>query len=219
MKFQMQMLAVAFLSAACSHTSTSSLPPPPGPNAPLAVRQAYYDDHRVIAVRKDPGDAYAILGSGLRVDDPHALLPALEANSASAQAVERADDAKTSQKLWSTGIAVTAGLGYATMLSALLFAPTDAVPATDDEIAASFAVVTIGTVVALGSLAFLPFAVQANTDELKEKDTAFVAYDRGLRRTLGLDERAAVVSNGDVLYELRPSTPTPLPAPTSPPAR
>jgi hypothetical protein len=197
------LVLVCGLSSACA-TAHVHLSEPPAKTAPFEERVTYYKEHRPVAVRGSPSGqaggllgttelSYVILEDGTRVDHVEDLLPTVEPGSPTAQAAMRERTARDASNLWGGAMAAAVGVGTAMMFGSLL-GMTLAIgpgpePAVDDTVMlGSLGLVVTGGAVALASTFLLAPVASASVNTLREKETAFLTYDRSLRERLDLVE-------------------------------
>ena len=183
------LVALALGTSACATLQYSPLPSPPAANAPLAERDAYYEQKKPLGIAGAPnvannlgllaqtGFPTLILADGSRVSNPEALLPAVGDASATAIAARKVADLRLlTNAVWTGSVLLAAG-GIATMLSAVAFPGNPA--------AALLLTVGGGGIALVGAVG-VGWATELAEGAEAEKMTAFLLYERDLRRRLGL---------------------------------
>lgn len=200
----------AGLCASCAHHVVLDRPPPPA--APLEHRRAWYQEHALekpergdLAVRTRLFEEHptvarrrADLRNGTPIERVEDLLPLVPEESATAQAMARAVDARgRADALMGAGAAI-AGLGvlggFALVGADLgIFPGTEKVP-TQETVAPPLTIAGISTA-AGGALIggfLVAFGSLARDDEDDATSAAFKSYEADLRAALALDAAPTV---------------------------
>ena len=137
--------------------------------------------------------AYVILEDGTRVDHVEDLLPTVAPGSPTAQSVTRERAARERTNLWSAASFAAIGVGGIMMIGSVLgialALPEDPQAPVDDGLAfASLGALVAGGAVMVGSTLLLIPLTASSVETMREKETAFLTYDRSLRERLDLVE-------------------------------
>jgi len=214
MKVSICLVATLWLTG-CATARQVSLPPAPDKQAPLAEREAYYDENRPAGTHVVQSSTaqkhFVLLRDGTRIDDPMALAQVVDADTPTARAAEAV--VALEQQASVTRLAVWSGVGGGMMVMTSSTLPLMGLFTgmfywdqmfVLGALAASAALMGGGAVIALTSLAFLQESYNADLAVERERMTAFLTYDQSLRKTLGLPRKTG-----------RSSTSTPTEAPPS----
>ncbi len=213
------------LVASCAGPAHVVLEAPPSKTAPEAERRAYYVDHAPTAMRSvnypstwSEPVSFLIIEDGTRIEHPVDLLPAVEPTSPTALAAQRSESQAEAAFWWTTAGTTAMAVGAFSPLAIPLFVVGD-LPGEPREqsVITGLATATAGLVVlAAGGLA-LGVGVRAAIDAQRERETAYLTYDRALRTRLALPKRLDEPAVAGVTVPVRaaPSR-MPPPAPVDP---
>ena len=188
----LSLLALLGLSGCYSHVR---LDPVPEKEAPLEERVAAYKELQPVAQRNTvtlhrggfgagfvtSNTDFLVLGNGLRVHHPEDLLPAVDFNSPTAQYI-REYEAWKKREMTSAWVGYGAmGVAGAALLASLPF------ESSDGRAQALYWTAGTAGAVLMGSLAV---SLTSTFLSRRERDSAFMTYDRSLQKRLGLDSEA-----------------------------
>ena len=186
--------------AGCASTRVQ-VEPAPTASAPLTDRQTYYQKHRPVgAERKTTSMGFASqlgtpiteekvmetgvleLNDGTRVLEDEDVLPAVDANSPTAQAIRESVTARAAYYGWSYG---ACGIMLGTCPVSLATGGGTLVVARSLPVALGATMVT--TLVGFAASAFAMWtSVRFNEEETQARERAYQSYDADLRRRLDL---------------------------------
>lgn len=194
------LLAVALATAvlaSCASPAHVVLEAPPAKSAPEAERRAYYVDHAPTAMRavsfpstwSDPV-SFLIIEDGTRIEHPTDLLPVVEPTSPTALAAQRSQSQEEAAYWWTVGGSTAMAVGAFSPLIMPLLAVGD-LPGqpTDATLLTGLAATGTGLIMVAGGGLALGVGVRAAIDAQRERETAFLTYDRSLRTRLALPKR------------------------------
>lgn len=177
-----------------SHVVLEAAPPK---SAPEAERRDYYVDHAPTAMRSvsypstwSEPVSFLIIEDGTRIEHPIDLLPAVEPTSPTALAAQRTQEQQDVAFWWTTAGTTAMAVGAFSPLALPLLAIAD-LPGqpSDTTIIGALAASTAGLLVLAGGGVALGVGLRAAIDAQRERETAFLTYDRALRARLGLPKR------------------------------
>lgn len=183
--------------ASCATPAKVVLEAPPPRSAPEAERRAYYVDHAPTAMRSvsypntwaEPV-SFLIIEDGTRIEQPIDLLPAVDPTSPTALAAQRSREQEQAAFWWTTAGSAAMAVGAFSPLVLPLLAVSD-LPGqpSDATVMGGVAASGAGLLLLAGGGIALGVGVRAAIDGQRERETAFLTYDRALRTRLGLPKR------------------------------
>lgn len=185
------------IASSCASPAHVVLETPPAKSAPEAERRAYYVDHAPTAMRSvsypstwSEPVSFLIIEDGTRIEHPVDLLPAVEPTSPTALAAQRTQAQQDAAFWWTTAGTTAMAVGAFTPLIMPLLAVGD-LPGqpTDATVISGLAASAAGLLVLAGGGVALGVGLRAGIDAQRERETAFLTYDRALRTRLGLPKR------------------------------
>ena len=218
------LLVLAAVGSACATTHVT-MPEAPAATAPLAARDAYYEDHKSLGIAGQPsnlggeGLGWANnarfpalqLADGTLVAEPTDLLPAVGAETTAGKAARAAVDAR----LFANAIYTASLVGSMLGLSGIVVGELALVPvAGGGDVTLAAGGLLGGLALSIVSLVGVGYAVDLDQEAEGKKMSAFLLYDRDLRRHLDLKRPDEVLP-----LEKKWATPgaTPPPALATPP--
>lgn len=199
--FRVVAMAAFVVSTACAPAHVQLVEPPPK-GAPLDVRLEFYDEHRPSVVSTYPAPSL-LLENGQRIHHPSDLVASVDEGAPTAVAAGRALDAEATSERWVIAGWTTAGVGAALALGGVITAivlrrpdaqPGELDPGPVDALGVALggaAVLLAGGLITLG-------AMPTVLTTYRESQTAFLTYDRSLRRRLAL-------TNADLMRRRAPA--------------
>ncbi len=185
------------LASSCASPSHVVLEAPPPKTAPEAERRAYYVDHAPTALRSvsypstwsEPA-SFLIIEDGTRIEHPVDLLPVVEPTSPTALAAQRSRAQEEAAFWWTTAGTTAMAVGaFAPLAIPLLVVGDLPGQPSDTAMVTGLGISMAGLAVLAAGGAALGVGVRAAIDAQRERETAFLTYDRALRTRLGLPKR------------------------------
>jgi hypothetical protein len=188
------LVALAAFTLACAATQQALvLPEPPSRHAPLAERDAYYEDKKPLGIAGAPNAVnqlgwlapatfpILILADGTKVADPQSLLPAVDHDSPTATATRKGSDLR----LFTNSVYTVSALGLSVGLGTIVVAPVLLAGGGGDP-AAALSVTLFGLAGTVGGAFGIGWAAQLAEEAEAEKMAALLLYEADLRRRLAL---------------------------------
>jgi hypothetical protein len=192
-------LVFATGNTGCAATRHANVARAPTRDAAPAQREEFYARHRPLGLGGlaaaspwTPSQTFLTLADGTLVKEPRDLVANVAPDSLTAQAAARAEARAEEAEVWSRVGGVVMSIGVATMLASLV--PPVVFPPPEDPaqrvslatLGPPFAILGVGSAIALSSIVPFLVAQDAAVVAEQEKQAAFISYDASLRAHLGL---------------------------------